>query len=157
MYQGKFLEGKFHGYGEKQMPNGVVYKGYWASGQMEGKGKLSFPDGDIYLGVFKDNKFEGEGIRKFPNGDMFRGQYHDGYQHGYGVFISMEEGWRYIGEWNMGKINGKGTCMWVDGTVYDGEVMAAHSVVGELDQGRRRIARTVRQNSVQRPIHARSA
>ncbi len=140
VYQGRFVNGKFHGYGEKQMPNGVVYKGYWSNGQMEGKAKLTFPDGDTYLGTFKDNKFEGEGLRRFPNGDMYRGQYHDGYQHGYGVFISMEEGWKYIGQWNKGKIHGKGLCIWVDGTVYDGDVfylvvVNTPAIVGELDQG----------------------
>jgi len=112
------------------MPNGVIYKGYWINGQMEGKAKLIFPDGDLYIGTFKDNKFEGEGIRRFPNSDIYRGQYHDGYQNGCGVFISVEERWRYVGQWLKGKIHGKGLCIWLDGTVYDGDVRVRVKVVG---------------------------
>ena len=38
------------------------------------------------------------------------------------MFISVEEGWRYYGEWRKGQIYGKGVCTWLDGTFYDGEV-----------------------------------
>jgi hypothetical protein len=52
---------------------------------------------------------------------MYEGQFVEGMQNGYGLFISVEEGWRYYGEWKKGQIHGKGICTWLDGTTYDGE------------------------------------
>ena len=55
------MNGKFHGYGMKQLPDGALFRGYWKKGKMHGKAELRFPDGDIYIGNFHKNKFQKEG------------------------------------------------------------------------------------------------
>ena len=93
---------------------------------------MRYPDGDVYIGTFHSSLFHGHGIRRLANGDMFEGQFFDGMQNGYGLYISVEEGWRYYGEYKKGMIYGKGICSWLDGTTYDGDV--TFLLVGKLEQ-----------------------
>lgn len=87
---------------------------------MEGIGRYTLSEGEFYYGYFKNNVPNGHGIRKFANGDLYDGQYSDGYQSGLGMFISQEQGWKYEGQWQMGRMTGDGTCQWRDGTMYKG-------------------------------------
>ena len=87
-----------------------TYKGNWLNGKMEGLGKYTLSEGEFYYGHFKNNIPNGHGIRKFANGDLYDGQYVDGYQTGTGMFICQEQGWKYEGEWVMGRMTGQGDC-----------------------------------------------
>ena len=39
--------------------NGTIYEGEWMEGKYHGKGKLQLPGGEIYAGLFKNGKFFG--------------------------------------------------------------------------------------------------
>ena len=97
-----------------------TYKGNWLHGKMEGFGELTMQEGEVYIGNFKNGYPNGQGIRKWPNGDFYEGQYANGYQTGVGLFLSQDQGWKYEGEWQAGKMDGEGTCQWRDGTSYTG-------------------------------------
>ena len=109
-YVGFFRKGKQNGYGEREWVDRKMYKGYWLQGRMQGKGQLFFPSGEVYIGDFKANLPNGRGIRKWPNGDLYEGTYRNGFQDGIGMFVSIEQGWKYEGEWSEGKIHGRGIC-----------------------------------------------
>ena len=47
IYEGDFINGKFHGNGEYIWENGDFYKGQWKNGLKHGKGTLYFNDGNI--------------------------------------------------------------------------------------------------------------
>mmetsp|Transcript_6559 Transcript_6559/g.9105 ORF Transcript_6559/g.9105 Transcript_6559/m.9105 type:complete len:735 (-) Transcript_6559:592-2796(-) len=66
-----------------------------------------------------------KGILRFDNG-VYRGDIivsADGYSlaHGYGSFTTSADGEMYIGQWRMGKRDGKGIKVWADGREYVGQ------------------------------------
>jgi hypothetical protein len=74
MYQGDFVEGKFHGMGKYYFAeSGKIYVGEFFENNMHGKGKLSWADTSYYEGDFNNGKMEGYGVRVYENGDMCTG------------------------------------------------------------------------------------
>ena len=76
-----------------------MYKGNWVNGKMEGFGELTLSEGEVYIGFFLNGFPNGHGIRKWANGDFYEGSYENGYQTGQGMFLSLEQGWKYVGDW----------------------------------------------------------
>ena len=120
-FQGKIQKGLPHGYGVKTWPAGKSYQGNWFRGKMHGNGELIISENESFTGEFRFGLPWGLGIRKWQNGDYFEGEYVKGYQQGSGLFISKQQGWKYDGQWENGKMNGVAVCQWADGTTYTGE------------------------------------
>lgn len=64
VYQGDFLDDKFHGKGELVYSNGSKFIGSFQNGLREGKGLLSITSGHEYYGHFHQDLLEGEVIVK---------------------------------------------------------------------------------------------
>ena len=60
-YSGDFKNGKKHGNGKYNFPNGDVYEGEWENGKREGEGIYTYFSGKkADKGLFKNNKYIGE-------------------------------------------------------------------------------------------------
>lgn len=60
IYEGRFLDQKFHGLGEYRWPDGRVYRGMWSCGRMHGRGQFenfSFGADKIFEGFSKEDEF----------------------------------------------------------------------------------------------------
>lgn len=99
----------------------LIYKGGLEYGLFDGKGFLEFPDGTTYEGMFSKHMMVGNGSYTFPNADQFIGELYDGKRHGKGVFVSRTDSLTYYGEWNLGKMSGKGIAEYKSGARYMGE------------------------------------
>lgn len=55
MYEGEFLQNRFHGPGKFMFANGSVYEGIYINGQRHGRGKLLMADGSYYVGDWRNN------------------------------------------------------------------------------------------------------
>jgi outer membrane receptor protein involved in Fe transport len=47
-YEGTYLEGRKHGIGKLQLPNGDKYQGYFVADKFHGDGSYFFANGDVY-------------------------------------------------------------------------------------------------------------
>ena len=77
-YKGEYKDGKFHGQGIFNYPDGTIYKGKWKDGNKQGKGTLTFLYGDKYEGEWKDNKKNGQGKYIFSSGGKVVGEFRGG-------------------------------------------------------------------------------
>ena len=75
MYDGQTLNGKKHGWGTCEWPNGNRYSGTFVSGKREGQGVMEYSNGDRYEGQWKANKSEGQGVYEFSTGARYEGQW----------------------------------------------------------------------------------
>ena len=105
-YEGFWLNGRYHGYGEFYYTNknkdgttgkNLEYKGCYFNGIRDGIGIISFEDGGRYFGSFKKNKMNGVGL------------------------FEWKQGHKYYGTWKSDKMNGKGKYVWKNGDMYIGE------------------------------------
>lgn len=111
-YTGRWLNGKMHGNGKLEWPDGRLYIGQFQNNQMHGYGRLENPSVGIYEGMWKDNLQNGRGIMKYTNGDVFDGYFKDGLPNGHGVrkqgHFMANVASMYVGEWLSGTKNGYG-------------------------------------------------
>ncbi|XP_052825972.1 alsin isoform X1 [Octopus bimaculoides] len=115
VYNGAWMKGKLHGFGEMKWPDGRRYIGKFKNGLQHGNGKYIVPKSDseeIYEGCWKEGKMNGLGSVMYPNGDRYQGYFKDGQKFGHGV---LRQGKHmssvasvYIGEWMADKRNGYG-------------------------------------------------
>merc|ERR1711964_107356 len=52
-YDGEWMKGLPHGYGEMTWADGDVYDGEWKNGRPCGYGEMTYANGDVYVGNFK--------------------------------------------------------------------------------------------------------
>jgi len=144
-YCGSWKNGKSHGYGCLVTPNGRRYEGEFRNGQKSGEGKLDFHNGDFYIGQWQMDRFHGYGIlhcgvegvyegmfvagfkegygkMRYRNGCAFEGYWRRGLYKGQGTLVCPTGGFkRYVGQWDDGKMNGKGIIYYRDGSKYEGQ------------------------------------
>ena len=106
MYSGELKDGKSHGQGFEQMPDGSKYIGEYRNNQRNGQGTLTYGvkgdwAGDKYIGEWRDDEFNGHGTYIFG-------------------IKSERAGDKYIGEFKSGEFNGQGTYIFSNGTVERG-------------------------------------
>lgn len=106
-YQGEFVQGKLHGYGNwRSKANGTTFQGF-----------------------FKHDKFHGFGITTNVNG-AFYGEFVNGLRSGYGVEDEAMSGNKYIGMWQDGKRLGAGILITMDGSYFEG-IFANNNLSGD--------------------------
>ncbi|EQC35550.1 hypothetical protein SDRG_06840 [Saprolegnia diclina VS20] len=64
-YEGDYVDGKKHGLGKMQFPNGDVYHGQWANDIIDGQGTLMYKNGDIFSGTYIAGIKEGNGTYEY--------------------------------------------------------------------------------------------
>ncbi|OAJ42032.1 hypothetical protein BDEG_25539 [Batrachochytrium dendrobatidis JEL423] len=65
-YEGKWLDGKRHGYGVFQYSSGATYQGEWVQNKKHGKGKYISEYGRQYIGEFQNDRPVGN-FERFSN------------------------------------------------------------------------------------------
>jgi hypothetical protein len=101
-YQGDLKDGRFHGQGRAEMPNGDVYEGEFRDGQFTGEGSASLRDGTRYRGAFLDWKPHGNGRLIDPAGNVYEGGFRDGLFDGDGT-LRLKNGQVRTGKWRKGR------------------------------------------------------
>ncbi|XP_050685378.1 alsin isoform X2 [Leptidea sinapis] len=147
-YIGRWLDGKVHGNGRVDWPDGRVYVGQFQINTLCGHGKMDIPGVGCYEGQWKDNLQNGYGIMKYAAGDIYEGYFKDGHPHGHGIkrqgdFTSLSatiytgewiagvkqgygvmdyigKGEKYLGNWSDNKKHGCGLIVTLDGIYYEG-------------------------------------
>lgn len=95
----------------------------YRGGLGEGHAVFIFSDGRKYTGGWKDNEQEGYGVMQFPDWDgevAYEGEWQNGKMHGKGKY-TWGCGSVYEGEWNQGQEHGKGKYTLSSGNVYEGD------------------------------------
>jgi hypothetical protein len=96
LYNGKFLNKQYFGYGIYKWTNGESYEGDWFDGQRTGTGIMKFINGDIYEGNFFQDRFLGYGKYTWKStGNYYEGDWIDGQRTGQGVYFYIKSGDRY--------------------------------------------------------------
>ncbi len=62
-------------------------------------------------------------LQVFQNGDSYLGEWEDNKPHGRGVFTFLAAKYEYSGDWQYGKMTGKGKIVWNDGSSYEGDFL----------------------------------
>ncbi|XP_047544679.1 alsin [Vanessa atalanta] len=147
-YNGRWLDGKIHGSGKIEWPDGKFYVGQFQMNALCGHGKMEIPGVGIYEGQWKDNLQNGYGVLKYTSGDIYEGYFKDGQphghgikkqgdfttstatiytgewvvgvRHGYGVMDDIGKGEKYLGNWSDNKKHGCGLIVTLDGIYYEG-------------------------------------
>ncbi|XP_052757842.1 LOW QUALITY PROTEIN: alsin [Galleria mellonella] len=150
-YSGRWLDGKTHGNGRLEWPDGKLYVGQFQLNALCGHGKMEIPTVGIYEGQWKDNLQNGYGVMKYVTGDIYEGYFKDGQPHGhgikkqgdftsssatiytgewvngvkqgYGVMDDIGKGEKYLGNWSDNKKHGCGLIVTLDGIYYEGLFM----------------------------------
>lgn len=95
-----------------------VYEGQMVGNRMHGKGQMLTKAGDLYVCPFFEDYAQGIGAVYFANGNYFfgkmtRGDLDSGQ-------LTSPNGQVYVGEFRNLKRNGKGSCVYADGSKYEG-------------------------------------
>ena len=59
VYDGKWQDGRCHGFGKFTYPDGQVFEGEWKDGRREGAGKLYMPSGEVIAGTWVADSLSG--------------------------------------------------------------------------------------------------
>nr|XP_033325881.1 alsin isoform X1 [Megalopta genalis]XP_033325882.1 alsin isoform X1 [Megalopta genalis] len=125
VYTGQFHKGVFHGTGKMDIPSHSTYEGQWKDGQQTGYGTLKYSNGDFYEGYFKDGLPHGHGIKKegyFTTcvASVYIGEWEAGVKQGYGIMDDIVAGEKYLGSWSNDMKHGSGAIVTLDGIYYEG-------------------------------------
>jgi hypothetical protein len=92
-HEGDWRDGRRHGAGAYNCPNGYTESGNYENGNMHGFAKVSFPGGTVYEGQFKEGvKEDPEGTWRWPGGDEFKGTIVADRRNGAGLYRRASDG-----------------------------------------------------------------
>ncbi len=98
-----------------EFTTGDIYFGQVnAAGKPHGKGRMQQATGHVYEGSFFDGYKAGIGVYKFANGRVYEGEMYKDVMHGKGRFHMVD--WLYTGDFQLGKLTGKGKLVYLTGT-----------------------------------------
>lgn len=115
LYVGQFQFNTLCGHGKMEIPGVGTYEGQWKDSQQNGYGIMKYSSGDIYEGYFKDSQPHGHGIKKqgdftSSSATIYTGEWVNGFKQGYGVMDDIGKGEKYLGNWS----DNKKTWMWLN-------------------------------------------
>ncbi|KAL0491849.1 phosphatidylinositol 4-phosphate 5-kinase [Acrasis kona] len=119
VYEGDFVDGKFHGKGVLRYHDGGVYDGSFENFERQGRGTYTSPDGGRYEGEFNNSVPSGYGTLNYPDGTVYEGQIQDGIKKGVGK-IRYPDGSVYEGEFDKDLEEGQGRLVKKTGEVCTG-------------------------------------
>jgi hypothetical protein len=120
LYDGEFLENKFHGEGKYMDDQGNTYTGEFEGNKFHGKGVYVSAGGGRYEGEFVLGNFSGRGAYSNEEGVKYEGYFKDWLYHGKGKLVD-EKGDQYFGGFQNGTLKGRGEHIAADGAHYQGE------------------------------------
>ena len=118
-YEGRWKNGKRHGYGVLNYKNGDRYAGVFSADKRHGPGKLTSANGDSYSGQWRHGRRTGTGSKAYANGNHYKGDWKNGRWDGHGILF-YKNGDRYEGGFKADKKHGKGVFVYANGNRYEG-------------------------------------
>ncbi|KAJ9451094.1 Protein ACCUMULATION AND REPLICATION OF CHLOROPLASTS 3 [Diplonema papillatum] len=122
IYEGTFLNDRFHGEGVLKLTNGNVYIGEFEGGRYNGKGKMVYYNGKTFVGSLRQGVPDGYG-EEVCEEYTFKGDWFNGTRCGYGQITYSgnheKAGWSYVGDWS-GDRQTRGVLTSPDNTLYEG-------------------------------------
>ena len=122
LYEGEWLNDKFHGYGTlsllRESHYVMFYQGYFKRDHMEGDGEMFLKDVQ-YRGPFKNSTQHGYGKYIFNNGETWEGTIKRGYRHGLGSQV-FPDGSTFEGKHVRGMRHGLGISAFPNGFTLQG-------------------------------------
>ena len=88
-YSGQSKDGKRHGIGTQEYPDGGKYYGNWADNLRHGEGAYFESDGRVLEGTWVNGKLDGYVTQTFPDGEVYEGFARAG-KHQYGVLTCLD-------------------------------------------------------------------
>lgn len=107
VYDGLWLNDRFHGVGKYTFTNGEYMSGYFQNGDLNGYGEYYWADNNYYKGQWVNDLWHGEGLRVWPSGIVYSGRYVDDERNGYGI-LYWANGDKFTGLWMNGSRYGNG-------------------------------------------------
>ena len=95
------------------------YDGEMRSGLFNGRGTFHNESGVTAAGVFRDGAVDGPIIITMNDGYRYEGEWKIDHKEGHGVEL-LSNGARYEGDWHDGQKEGRGVMTWSSGNRYDG-------------------------------------
>lgn len=125
-FSGEMHEGIIHGQGKYTWTDlGASYTGSFNWGSLSGTGRIEWKDGSSYEGGVLNGIRNGQGIYRCaqPKPFVYEGGWENGQFHGEGTCWYGEQGCNhhYVGEFQHGQREGKGTMYYPTGNIYEGE------------------------------------
>ncbi|KAG9393529.1 MORN repeat [Carpediemonas membranifera] len=108
IYDGDWQNGRRHGFGTLNYPDGSCYQGEWADGQREGYGiftggipaeKQGKVQPYMYRGEYVDDLKCGKGVEILANGNVFEGEFAGDVREGLGCFYYISTRRKTVGLW----------------------------------------------------------
>jgi hypothetical protein len=119
-YKGEMKDGKRHGKGIRNYPNGSVFDGEWKDDLKHGVGRSEHADGCSFYGEYVDDKKNGKGKYEYADGGYHYGEYVDGKKTGKGRALYVS-GHYFVGEWKDNR-KGRGIHTFFTGDIYEGDL-----------------------------------
>ncbi len=107
VYEGNWLNGKYHGEGKISYTNGNKFEGQFFEGNRK-YGLFIWLSGSSYFGEFVNNQATGKTRFTWANGDYYIGEYLNWKLTGFGTLYFKTSQSIYEGNWLDSKLNGKG-------------------------------------------------
>jgi hypothetical protein len=121
VYDGEFLEDKYHGKGSYFIDELDVMEGQFIKGEIS-QGKYYVDDRLIYEGQFENSNFHGHGKLYIYDRLFYEGEFIEGSRSGFGKEFNIEGSLLYEGTVEFGTRQGIGTLYYPNGTIlYEGE------------------------------------
>lgn len=106
---GRIFQGKYRGkhqwiQGTMHYEDGTLYRGGWNSeGRRHGHGVVEYPDGSHYRGNFENGDFHGHGTLTWTDGGFYVGNWVQGEMQGPGKEVRSNGSIRHDGNWHQGR------------------------------------------------------
>ncbi|XP_047128120.1 radial spoke head 1 homolog isoform X2 [Hydra vulgaris] len=118
-YIGEYQNGKKHGCGTINNPDGSKYEGQWFNGQKNGSGTYHYVNGDIYEGEWSRDQRNGHGkYIYYDTGSIMEGFWMNGNLNGTGRIV--HKSYRFCGVFVNGKQVGNGSYFFDNGLEQQG-------------------------------------
>lgn len=112
-YTGKFIDGKYHGFGKLELlDQGRTYKGNFMLGMRHGRGSQWDREGSVYIGMWRNDKRNGQGLQAYRVQDWTEDKHTEHW-----LSVNTEN---YQGGFRNNVFDGEGTYRWADGITYTG-------------------------------------
>jgi hypothetical protein len=112
-FVGNFSQNKILGFGKHSFSDGSSYEGRCDGLSREGYGKNIYSNGEVYEGEYKCDWRHGHGKHVYVDGSTYEGYFKEDARDGFG-FYSFG-GNKYEGTWSRDKMEGQGTCLYLNG------------------------------------------
>jgi hypothetical protein len=118
---GEFKNNLPNGYARVTYSDKSEYEGELNNGLRHGKGLYKYSSNDPFVqyeGVFVEDEYGGMGELIFKNKSKYVGDFKSNLFHGQGEYTTAD--FIYVGEFKMGRIEGRGIMKFKNGEYYDG-------------------------------------